>query len=269
MDRWPRTSLDPSWAGIGGASGPLEPDLAAEVPAATVSRIAAIAHAAERDALAGDFAHRMSQPLGAIAAFAHAGERMLTRPQPMTEQAGVVFAEIARLAIEAGADLRRVRRLHSIRVPDPRRLNLLALLAETEALLTGVARRHGGCVIQAIDGELPEVHADPAALQYVLITLVDLAFEFGEPFRDPPAVRIAAGREHDAVIVDVIGPDSIPPGAAERRLGHPLLASRGMPGTTSLSTSRAIVESYRGSVGYERLAAGADRFWFKLPTVAV
>ncbi len=53
-----------------------------EPMARTVRRIADAAHAAELDQLAGGFSHELNQSLGAIAAFAQAGWRVLSDSGP-------------------------------------------------------------------------------------------------------------------------------------------------------------------------------------------
>src|SRR5438477_6314527 len=61
--------------------------------------------------LASGIAHELNQPLGAIATYAQAGERMLSRPQPLTQETLDVLREINQQALSAGEGIRRIRRL--------------------------------------------------------------------------------------------------------------------------------------------------------------
>src|ERR1035438_302867 len=70
-----------------------------------IARISALAE------MASGIAHELNQPLGAIATFAQAGERMLNRPEPLVNRAIAVFREINQAALGAGDGIQRIRRL--------------------------------------------------------------------------------------------------------------------------------------------------------------
>src|ERR1700722_18935262 len=70
-----------------------------------LSRIAALAE------MASGIAHELNQPLGAIATFSQAGDRLLNRPEPMVARARDVFQQINQEALNAGEGIRRIRRL--------------------------------------------------------------------------------------------------------------------------------------------------------------
>ena len=61
--------------------------------------------------MASGIAHELNQPLGAIATFSQAGERMLNRPDPMVDRALDVFRQINHAALGAGEGIKRIRRL--------------------------------------------------------------------------------------------------------------------------------------------------------------
>src|SRR5258708_21386376 len=62
-------------------------------------------------------AHELNQPLGAIATFAQAGERMLNRPDPMVSSALDVFRQINQAPLVAGAGIQRIRGLSEHELP--------------------------------------------------------------------------------------------------------------------------------------------------------
>src|SRR5208283_3975743 len=70
-----------------------------------IARISALAE------MASGIAHELNQPLGAIATFSQAGERLLNRPEPQVERALEVFRQINAEAMAAGEGIRRIRRL--------------------------------------------------------------------------------------------------------------------------------------------------------------
>src|SRR6202047_2810795 len=67
-----------------------------------------IARASALAEMASGVAHELNQPLGAIATFAQAGERMLNRPDPMVSRARDVFLQINQAALAAGAGIQRI-----------------------------------------------------------------------------------------------------------------------------------------------------------------
>jgi C4-dicarboxylate-specific signal transduction histidine kinase len=67
--------------------------------------------------MASGVAHELNQPLGAIATFAQAGERMLNRPDPMVSPALDVFRQINQAALGAGEGIQRIRRLFEQALP--------------------------------------------------------------------------------------------------------------------------------------------------------
>jgi C4-dicarboxylate-specific signal transduction histidine kinase len=68
-------------------------------PESTTSRLLEqlmqIARTSALEEMASGFAHELNQPIGAIATFAQAAERMLSRPEPMTAQALDVLRHIS------------------------------------------------------------------------------------------------------------------------------------------------------------------------------
>ena len=70
-----------------------------------ISRLSALTE------LASGIAHELNQPLGAIATFAQAGERMLNRAEPLVTETLDVLRQINDAALSAGEGIRRIRRL--------------------------------------------------------------------------------------------------------------------------------------------------------------
>src|ERR1700732_1507790 len=61
--------------------------------------------------MARGIAHELNQPLGAIATFSQAGDRLLNRSEPQVTRALDVFRQINSEALGAGEGIRRIRRL--------------------------------------------------------------------------------------------------------------------------------------------------------------
>ena len=61
--------------------------------------------------MASGIAHELNQPIGAIATFAQTGARMLSRSEPMIDEARDVLNHISDEALKAGHRLRHIRSL--------------------------------------------------------------------------------------------------------------------------------------------------------------
>ena len=82
-----------------------------------------IARVSALEEMASGMAHELSQPLGAIATFAQAAQRMLNRPDPMVQPTAEVLQHISQEALNAGEGIRRIRprRPHAGQPPGRRR----------------------------------------------------------------------------------------------------------------------------------------------------
>jgi two-component system sensor kinase FixL len=70
-----------------------------------------IAKISALEEMASGIAHELNQPIGAMATFAQAAERMLDRPEPMVQSAIEVLRHISQEALNAGKGIRRIRGL--------------------------------------------------------------------------------------------------------------------------------------------------------------
>ena len=86
-------------------------------PDLILKQLMEIARASALAEMASGVAHELNQPLGAIATFSQAGERMLNRPDPMVGRALDVFRQINREALGAGEGIKRIRRLFEQELP--------------------------------------------------------------------------------------------------------------------------------------------------------
>ena len=77
-----------------------------------------IARSSALSEMASAIAHEINQPLGAIATFSQAGDRLLNRADPMGGRALEVFREINSEALAAGDGIRRIRKLLESATPD-------------------------------------------------------------------------------------------------------------------------------------------------------
>jgi C4-dicarboxylate-specific signal transduction histidine kinase len=103
-----------------------------------------IARSSALEEMASGVAHELNQPLGAIATFSQAGERMLDRPAPMIRQALDVFRQINQTALSAGEGIQRIRRLFERGSPVRTLCRLPDVIAQLRPALEALALRAGG-----------------------------------------------------------------------------------------------------------------------------
>jgi C4-dicarboxylate-specific signal transduction histidine kinase len=229
--------------------------------------VAEVARSVELEELAAWLAHHVNQPLGAVAAFAQAGCRMLSSENPPVEQAVAIFREIARLALEAGADVGRIRARYTAEVAAASRQRLEELVEAIDAPLHGIAAGYHGRLEIDVGPGLPEIRVDAPRIQYVVMSLVRSGFAAADPRGGTPHVRVEARAEVDGVITSVID-DGLHPLMADQDAFEPSLAAPApAPAPAlglSLAASRSIIEAHRGTIGFEKLRTGG-RTWFRLP----
>jgi len=145
--------------------------------------------------MASGVAHELNQPLGAIATFAQAGERMLNGPDPMVNPALDVFRQINQAALGAGEGIQRIRRLFEQALPTRTRCQLPDLIAELRPALDVLALRTGSQVKVDIPGPVPDLLLDRLRIQHVLFALAQNAVDAGAQVSDTPSIRMDVSAE--------------------------------------------------------------------------
>ena len=227
-----------------------------------------IARISALEEMASGFAHELNQPIGAIATFAQAGERMLSRPEPMTAQASDVLRHISNEALNAGQGIRRIRKLFNDTSVERSPSAMPHLLAELMPVLELLANRAGVQLETAIDASLPDVSVDRLRIQHVLYTLVQNSLEVARPQDRPARVRIEISGDRYAVTTAVIDNGIGLSGEARAQLFRPFFTTKEQGTGLGLASSRAIIEAHEGSIGCDDVADGGARFWFRLPANA-
>jgi C4-dicarboxylate-specific signal transduction histidine kinase len=227
-----------------------------------------IARASALAEMASGVAHELNQPLGAIAAFAQAGERMLNRPDPMVSRALDVFRQINQTALDAGAGIQRIRRLFQRELPSRARCQVPELIAELRPVLDILARRTKSTLNVDIPGRVPDLLIDRLKIQHVLFALAQNAVDAGAQRSDTPSIRIDVSADRYMVETGVTDSGAGVPAEAREHLFRPFFTTKPRGTGLGLASSRAIIESHEGTIGFDNLPAGGSRFWFRLPVAA-
>jgi signal transduction histidine kinase len=228
-------------------------------------RLMEIARASALEEMASGFAHELNQPLGAIATFAQAAERMLNKPEPMLAAAADTLKHISKEALGAGNGIRRIRKLFNREPARKVRSSIVDLLKELEPALAMLADRSGVQLTTAIAPDIPDVYIDRLRVQHVLFTLVQNAFEAAiANTARPPTVTIAVASDRYSVEVSVTDSGSGIPADARDQVFRPFFTTKSGGTGLGLASSRSIIEMHEGSIGFKSVPAGT-KFWFSVP----
>ncbi|MBB6092128.1 C4-dicarboxylate-specific signal transduction histidine kinase [Povalibacter uvarum] len=232
-----------------------------------VEELLQIARLSALEEMASGFAHELNQPIGAITTFAQAGQRMLDRPQPMVQPALEVLRHVSNEALKAGEGIHRIRKLfgptHTARAESV----VADVVNELLPVLQLLAKRYATIVSVEVAQSIPVVTIDPRRIQHVLYTLVQNALEAQGDTADRQ-VRIELCGDRYSATVSVIDRGSGIPDDVRNHLFRPFFTTKPNGTGLGLASSRAIVEEHDGTIGFDNIAGGGTRFWFRLPATA-
>jgi C4-dicarboxylate-specific signal transduction histidine kinase len=234
-------------------------------PDVILKQLMEIAQASALAEMASGVAHELNQPLGAIATFAQAGERMLNRPDPMVGRALDVFRQINLEALGAGEGIQRIRRLFEQKLPKRARCQLPELIVELQPLLDILVLPIKGTVRVDAPHPVPDLLIDRLRIQRVLHALVQNAVDAGAQASDPPSIRIDVSADRYTVETGVTDSGPGVPDELQGKLFRPFFTTKPQGTGLGLASSRAIIESHEGTIGFDNLPTGGSRFWFRLP----
>jgi two-component system sensor kinase FixL len=230
-----------------------------------VSQLLEISRISALNELASGIAHELNQPLGAIATFAQAGERMLNRADPLVGETLNVLRQINDAALAAGEGIRRIRRLFDQDGAVHSRCQFPELIDELKPVLDLFAKR-AACELQIDVGpDVPAVNADRLRIQHVIVALVQNACEASALGSTPSKIGVSAAS--DRYMVEISVSDSGPgvPTNVQRQLFRPFFTTKQRGTGLGLASSKAIIDVHEGTMGFENSSSGGSRFWFRLP----
>jgi signal transduction histidine kinase len=229
-----------------------------------LARLIDVARASALEEMASGLAHEVNQPLGAIATYAQAAERMLSKSPPMIEAAADVMRQISKEALGAGDGIRRIRRNFNREALQKERCSIGAILSELEPLLKLLGERNGAILLIEVAPEVPDALADPIRIQHVLFTLIQNAFEAERDGKTAPQVKVTVASDRYSVEVAVVDNGMGIPAESNAQIFRPFYTTKNNGTGLGLASSRAIVEMHEGSIGFKSSPEGS-RFWFSLP----
>jgi C4-dicarboxylate-specific signal transduction histidine kinase len=232
---------------------------------ALLKQLLEMARSAALAEMAGGIAHELNQPLGAIATFAQAGDRLLNRPEPLVERALDVFRQITAEALAAGEEIRRIRGRFNHASTERTCTQMPAIIEELRPVLEVMAHCARVTLTLAVAVPVPDVVIEKLPIQHVVFTMVQNALHACADSDRPRRTRLAVRADRYAVEVSVT--DSGPGIAIDssERVFRPFFTTKPCGAGLGLASCRAIVGIHGGTIGFEPVTDGGARFWFRLP----
>jgi len=241
--------------------------LAREPPAALHGRLLNVSRMATIGEMAAGVAHELNQPLTAIANYAHACERLLSRPQTDPADVREALRQITVQTSRAADIVHRLRALARNQRSAHPPASLNALVTELHELLETDAIVHGVQLTLDLAPDLPEVPVDPGQIQHAILNLVRNSL-------DALAVRERSGGQ--ITIRTAVAPgdevqlsvgDNGPGVSAEamQRIFDPFFSTKENGTGLGLAITHSIVRAHGGSVAYRPNVPNGACFDILLP----
>lgn len=221
-------------------------------------------------AMGAGLAHELNQPLTSIYAYAQAALRMLKAGELRSERFQHAITQVAKLAEQAGAIVRRLRDFVRRRELKRERVDVVAVIEEAMEFVKPEVRRYETTLELGLPHDLPPVVGDAVQIEQVLINLVRNALEAmaGGTRR---VVTLCAERVEDGflrVSVHDTGPGLSPEEVPQAFEAFRTTKEQGMG--MGLAISRSIIEALGGRLWVEAGGeTGGATFRFTLPVVDV
>ena len=213
--------------------------------------------------MAAALAHQLNQPLMAAMAFARSAQRLVDVDAPAATQA---LDETVAQTERAAAIVRSLREFIGRSKPSRVALSLEALLQQTAVLVEAQCARTEVQLIVAPDHGLPNVLADAAQVQQVLVNLIQNAVDAlaGSPGRRIVSLgaRLNAEGEVEAEVRD--SGEGVP-AAVEARLFEPFATDKPRGMGLGLTVCRGLIEAQGGRLWLADNQPGRCAFRFTLP----
>lgn len=227
-----------------------------------------IARSSALEEMASGIAHELNQPIGAIATFAQAAERMLQRDPPMVGEALEVLRHITHEALGAGQGIHRIRKLFNDRHAAREVCSLTHVIEELLPVMKLLADRAGIELILHVAPDLPQVSIDRLRIQHVLFNLVQNALESPVRAGAPAQVKVSITADRYEVRTQIEDRGAGLSAETRGQLFRAFYTTKRNGTGLGLASSRAIVEAHQGSIGADDVQGGGACFWFTLPVAA-
>lgn len=217
--------------------------------------------------MASGIAHELNQPLAAIANYAQACDRLLSKPDADIPEIRDALKEITGQAVRAGDIIRRLRGLASRSPGPPRSTDINALISELTDLVTWDLTAYDIRYRLELAAALPPLGVHSDQIQQVILSLIRNAVESlalsAQKDRDITVRTSLTDHKEVEIAVCDNGP-GVPPEVIPR-LFDPFYTSKATGTGLGLAMSRTIVGHHHGTLTYRPHVPAGACFIIRLP----
>ncbi len=217
--------------------------------------------------MASGIAHELNQPLAAIANYAQACDRLLSKPDADIPEIRDALKEITGQAVRAGDIIRSLRGLVSRSSGHSRSTDVNALISELTDLVKWDLKAHEVQYRLELAAALPPLEVHPDQIQQVVLNLIRNAVESvaqsAQRSRDI-AVRTTLTDQKDVEIAVCDNGPGVPPNMISR-LFDPFYTSKATGTGLGLAMSRTIIGQHHGTLTYRPNVPSGACFVVRLP----
>jgi two-component system sensor histidine kinase DctS len=217
--------------------------------------------------IASGLAHELNQPLGALAGYIGAAQRMLIADGSVRAEVLEALHQCGHLAEKVAEIVRRHRRMVQRKAPLAERFDANALVREVITLLDADAQAHDVSLATRFEAPDCPVVADRIQIEQVIINLVRNGVEALRD-RGGPTRVVTIGTRRTGTAVEIRVTDN-GPGIDERardRVFHPFFSTKDAGSGLGLPICRHIAEAHHGSLRLEEAGPGRTTFVLELPS---
>jgi PAS domain S-box-containing protein len=213
--------------------------------------------------LSASLADRIVQPLAALVANARAALNWLSSDNLNISQANAALEGVVRDGMSAGNIVHEMRQLFDRRPPNPRAIDLNALLEQVISLQAPDVRNKGVVINCELSRDLPVAFADAAQIQQVLFNLLVDAYEAMARSEGPKKLTLRTDFTHDQVRLEVENNGGCVTSA--EHLLEAIVADESRGTVVALAISRSIIAAQGGKLEAIRREGGVTCIRIELP----